>query len=201
LFFGSTTERVLRETTIPVLVTPPIAVGPLTPEEVKGRVRRVLVPVDLTDATTRQVQLARRVAETIDVPVLLTHVIEPARFPLPPRTHLPNVDAERRARADKMLEGLRQTIPAALKPEAFVVYGDPAEEIVKVAHDRQAGLIVMGLHSSPLTGPRMGSVTYRVLCLAPTLVLALPPQPSTAPARIDVALSSAIQAVGSMPTM
>ena len=33
----------------------------------------------------------------------------------------------------------------------------------------------MGLHASALAGPRMGSVTYRVLCLAPSLVLALPP--------------------------
>ena len=44
-----------------------------------------------------------------------------------------------------------------------------------MAHDRDAGLIVMGLHGSPLLGPRMGSVTYRLLCLAPTLVFALPP--------------------------
>ena len=35
----------------------------------------------------------------------------------------------------------------------------------------------MGLHSSPVLGPRMGSVTYRVLCLAHRLVLALPPVP------------------------
>jgi Universal stress protein family len=55
------------------------------------------------------------------------------------------------------------------------VYGDPAEELAKVARDRQAGLVVMGLHGSPLLGPRMGSVTYRMLCLLPTLVLALPP--------------------------
>jgi hypothetical protein len=34
----------------------------------------------------------------------------------------------------------------------------------------------MGLHGSPLLGPRMGSVTYRMLCLSPTLVLALPPK-------------------------
>jgi nucleotide-binding universal stress UspA family protein len=51
--------------------------------------------------------------------------------------------------------------------------------LAKVAADRDAGLIVMGLHSSPLLGPRMGSVTYRVLCLAHRLVLALPPVPAT----------------------
>ncbi len=55
------------------------------------------------------------------------------------------------------------------------MHGDPAEEIAKLARDRHAGLIVMGLHGSPLLGPRMGSVTYRVLCLAPGLLLAVPP--------------------------
>jgi nucleotide-binding universal stress UspA family protein len=69
----------------------------------------------------------------------------------------------------------RPAIPANLRPEALVAYGDPAEEIAKVARDRSAGLIVIGLHASSLMGPRMGSVTYRVLCLTSTLVLALPP--------------------------
>jgi len=68
------------------------------------------------------------------------------------------------------------TVPPELRPEPLVAYGDPAEELAKVAHDRQVGLVGSGLHGSPLLGPRMGSVTYRVLCLSPTLVLALPPQ-------------------------
>ena len=64
--------------------------------------------------------------------------------------------------------------PPDLHAEALVAYGDPAEEIAKLARDRQAGLIVINLHGSPMLGLRMGSVTYRVLCLAPALVLALP---------------------------
>ena len=48
-------------------------------------------------------------------------------------------------------------------------------------NDRQVGLIVVGLHASPLFGPRMGSVTYRLLCLTKTLVLAVPPQFSDIP--------------------
>ena len=70
---------------------------------------------------------------------------------------------------------LMATLPLRLHPEALVAYGDPAEELAKVARDRHAGLVVMGLHGSPLLGPRMGSVTYRMLCLSPGLVLALPP--------------------------
>ena len=76
----------------------------------------------------------------------------------------------------KALAELASSVPPELRPEALVAYGDPAEEIAKVARDRDAGLIVIGLHASTLLGPRMGSVTYRVLCLTSTLVLALPPQ-------------------------
>src|ERR1700754_1328151 len=48
LFFGSTTERVLRETTVPVLLTPAPDHGPTRPEDVKKAVKRILVPVDLS---------------------------------------------------------------------------------------------------------------------------------------------------------
>lgn len=185
LFFGATTERVLRETTIPVLVTPPQDTGPLYVEDIPRSVRRVLAPVDLSAATARQVRIARGLAEALSVPLLLAHVVEPARFPVPAQRHLPSVDAERRARADQALEELVATVPARLTPEGLVVYGDPAEEIAKVARERQAGIIVMGLHASEPAGPRMGSVTYRVLCLTPTLVLALPP--AAAPARRQLA--------------
>jgi nucleotide-binding universal stress UspA family protein len=175
MFFGSTAERVLRETTIPVLVTPAGDQGPLRPEDVQGSVRRVLLPVDLTGPSTQQLRVAQRIASDLSVPLLLLHVVEPLRAILPPRVHLPNVDAERRDRAERTLADLLATLPAATRTEALVVFGEPSEEIAKVAADRSAGLIVMGLHSSELLGPRMGSVTYRVLCLAPKLVLALPP--------------------------
>jgi len=175
LFFGSTTERVLRETSVPVLLTPAAETGPLTLEDVKRAVRRVLAPVDLSSATARQVRVARGIAEALEAPLLLLHVIEPLRYPIPSHISLPSIDAERRSRAEQALEGLISAMPPRVKAEALVGYGDPAEEIAKTAHDRKEGLIVMGLHASALAGPRMGSVTYRVLCLAPSLVLALPP--------------------------
>src|SRR5262245_23176873 len=48
LFFGSTTERVLRETTIPVLITPASDPGQLGREDIKKLIGRILVPVDLS---------------------------------------------------------------------------------------------------------------------------------------------------------
>ncbi len=177
LFFGSTTERVLRETTVPVLVTYGIESLQVQPGDLGRLVRRVLVPVDLTDASEHQVLAARSVAEAFHVPLLLLHVVEPVRMMIAAQPRQPKIDAERRYRAERQLDAAAARLPAALKPETLVAFGEPAEEIAKVAGDREAGLIVMGLHSSPLLGPRMGSVTYRVLCLAHRPVLALPPQP------------------------
>jgi nucleotide-binding universal stress UspA family protein len=178
LFFGSTTERVLRETTKPVLVTPSIDPGPVTIEDAKRLIRRILVPVDLTPASRHQTDVARALAEGVGVPLILVHVVEPLRTRLAARLHLAGIEADRRAVAEDGLNALLATVPPRLHPEALVAYGEPAEELAKVARDRQAGLVIMGLHGSPLLGPRIGSVTYRLLCLAPTLVLAIPPQTS-----------------------
>jgi hypothetical protein len=52
-------------------------------------------------------------------------------------------------------------------------------------------LIVIGLHASPLAGPRMGSVTYRVLCLSQTPVLALPPVSPASAARVRLPVMEA----------
>jgi len=174
LFFGSTTERVLRETSVPVLVTPGNDPGPLQINDIRHAVRRVLTPVDLAADTAHQLAITARVAETLDVPWMVLHVIEPVRSLVASALGLPNMEAERRDRAERQLESTIASLTSA-KPEMLIAYGEPAEEVAKVATDRNTGLIVMGLHSSPLRGPRMGSVTYRVLCLAHRLVLALPP--------------------------
>jgi nucleotide-binding universal stress UspA family protein len=178
LFFGSTTERVLRETTRPVLVTPPHDPGPIRIEEAKRLLGRVLVPVDLSAASLHQTQIGRGIAEALDIPLIAVHVVEPIRSRLASKLQGASIEANRRAVAEDRLNELLATTPRRLQAESLVAYGDPAEEIAKVARDRNAGLVVMGLHGSPLLGPRMGSVTYRLLCLAPMLVLAIPPKNS-----------------------
>jgi nucleotide-binding universal stress UspA family protein len=176
LFFGSTTERVLRETTVPVLVTPPANPGPIHIEDARRLLGRIVVPVDLSPASVFQTQAARALAETLDLPLVLVHVIEPVKSRLLARLSLTGLDANRRAAAEESLDELVATIPRRTHPEALIVFGDPAEEAAKVVRDRKAGLVVMGLHGTPLLGPRMGSVTYRMLCLSQALVLALPPK-------------------------
>jgi nucleotide-binding universal stress UspA family protein len=161
---------------VPVLVTPGDAAAS-DPEDVRKNIRRVLVPVDLTAASWHQLGVAGRLANSLSVPLLAVHVIEPVRSMLSTNRTPSTVETERRYRAEQELARMADGLEGASRPEVLVAYGEPAEEIAKVAGDRRAGLIVMGLHSSPVLGPRMGSVTYRVLCLAHRLVLALPAVP------------------------
>jgi nucleotide-binding universal stress UspA family protein len=178
LFFGSTAERVLRESAIPVLLTESVTHGPATWEDMVAEVNRVLVPVDLLPGSELHVRDALRIADTLGVPALITHVIEPTRLPFARRQHGLHIDAERRARADQAIEAMVDSATTSHRPEGLVAYGEPAEEIAKVARDRHAGLIVMGLRATGSPHGRMGSVTYRVLCVSHAMVLALPPAPN-----------------------
>jgi nucleotide-binding universal stress UspA family protein len=194
LFFGSTTERVLRETSIPVLATAGKGQGPETMEDLKRAVRRILVPVDLSHASIHHVQVAAAIADGLQLPLVVTHVVEPVRSPLAVRLHLPSIELERRARAEDALVRLIAVLPSHVQADGLVGYGDPAEEISKIARDRQAGLIVIGLQGSPMLGARMGSVTYRALCLSSCLVLAIPPESAAARSQAS-ALTGAVAGI------
>jgi len=174
-FFGSTTERVLRDAHTPVLITPRDGAAVTSLHDIGRRVHRVMAPVDLTSASATQVRVAAGIATAIGTPLLLLHVIEPLFVPPSIRLAIPGSDAERRAEAEARLGELAVTGDGSTKVETLVVSGDPSDEIVKCAEARDSGLIVIGLHSSGFLAPRMGSVTYRVLCLTNALVLALPP--------------------------
>ena len=186
-FFGSTTERVLRETSIPVLSPPPTAPRVTTLGDIGRHVHRIVVPVDFTDASPHQVEIASGVAAGLGAGLILAHVLEPMYVPPRVKLAIPGWDHDRRAAAEqKLLEQLNSCEPHSAV-EALIATGDAAEEIASVAEARRAGLIVMGLHSSGHLGRRMGSVTYRVLCLTRTLVLALPPASDSVPHASDKA--------------
>ena len=171
----------MRETSLPVLVTKATDHGPVQASQVASLINRVLVPIHSAARAQAQLRAAGLIATALKVPLLLTHVVEPTRRPKWRAHERPSVDAERRASVEERLEALAQTVPAAGRPETLVVFGDPAEEIAKIARDRRAQLVVIGLRAPEPGGPRIGCVTYRVLCLAPSLVLSLPPVRTLAP--------------------
>jgi universal stress protein A len=176
--FGSTTERVLRQTTIPVVITPAHDPGPESLEDWRASVKQLLVPVDFSQYSERQTQVARGLAEALGASILLVHVLEPLSAGVAAENVVAAVDALRRTTAQTRLDALLTSIAPPLQPATMLLTGDPAREIARLAKEHSIGAIVMGLHSAIGGGPRMGTVTYRVLCEAPALVVAWPPSRS-----------------------
>ena len=172
LLLGSTTERVLRETTTPVLVVPDEHEALTSLADPRHGIHRVLAPVDLTGWSRPQVAIAAKLASALSVPLVLAHVVEPVHILDGSGLDEESLDAWRRAGAEAALADLARA--EADGADTLVLSGQPAAEIAATAAQRNIGLIVMGLHGSGWTRPRLGSVTYRVLCLTQSLVLALP---------------------------
>jgi nucleotide-binding universal stress UspA family protein len=176
MFFGSTTERVLRETPVPVLITPDAKPQSTSLSELARHINHILVPVDMSGASRHQLTVAAGLAEALAAGLIVSYVLEPIFVSPSVRMAMPATDAARRADAEDKLAALAASVTPRVHLETMVVTGDPSEEIITLAEARNANLIVVGLHSSGMLGPRMGSVTYRVLCRTNALVLALPPQ-------------------------
>jgi nucleotide-binding universal stress UspA family protein len=175
---------VLRDTPVPVLVTP----GHQRPtgglSEIAGQIGRVIAPVDLTESSRHQLVVAGGIAGGLSVPLIVANVLEPVFIAHDVRLAVSAAEGARRAHVEERLAEIVASFAPPIRAESIVLTGEPTEEIIKLAEVRQANLIVMGLHSSGLLGPRMGSVTYRVLCLTHALVLAIPPTVAAkAPAR------------------
>ena len=179
MFFGSTTERVLRGTHVPVLITPAARTEALGLSELAAQIYEVVAPVDLTPFSERQIKVAAAIADATRVPLALIHVLKPQNGPSP-------IEAARTE-----LSKLQGLVASRVPTECLVLAGEPSAEIVELASSRHANLIVMGLHSAGLLGPRMGSVTYRVLSSTHAFVLALPPH-ATAPVAQPVAAQGAL---------
>ena len=170
MFFGSTAERVLRESDVPVLVTPSDVHAPGTAADIPAVVRRIIVAVDLSEESGPLAQLGAFVGQSFNIPVLLMHTLEPLGAPPRARADLPSLQRMVRERAEASLQKLAAGAAGTVEPMVFV--GAPAEAIVSAAETRAAGLIVMGLTQSGAR--RVGAVAYRVLSRAHVPVLALP---------------------------
>jgi len=178
MFFGSTTEKVLRTAAIPVLAVTAISgeAAPAGDDRPFASLERLLVPVDLAGFTEGQATLASAFAVEFDVPLLLLHVVAGVQATSRWQPTLEAQDRIRVARARQALEKLASELLVEARVELEVAMGKPADEISALAAERRAGLIVMGLKGpGRKADPRPGSIAYRVLCLAQVPVLAVPP--------------------------
>ena len=177
LFFGSTTEQVLRRVTAPVLAVPrskPLGKPRRRPRRHVPGLARVIVPLDLDGDWTHDVSGATDIARWFGAELLLVYVVP--RLQVPPWLH-PDVEAHDRVRAAEalgILEQVRSTLPAGVRSACRVLVGNPADEIAALAATGPASLVVMTLRGEDRVFVRRGAIAYRVLTHAAAPVLALP---------------------------
>jgi nucleotide-binding universal stress UspA family protein len=177
VLIGSTTERMLRRSAIPILAVPSIPAG-ATSAQTPARLwpgAAILVPVDLGEQSARDIRDAEIIARAFGTSIVLVHVVPPLQTPPWYRSDLSAHHRLRVAKAQRQLESLSKAVGRGVSIETRVVAGVPADEIAALAAETRIGLVVMHRRKGPgLFGSRAGSIAAHVLRQAITPVLALP---------------------------
>ena len=175
---GSVAERVVQRVTSPILIVPAV-------EHDGGTVTvppfgRIVCATDFESASTAALDMALPIAQKAGGRLTLVHVMNGVspdsmarytlRFRVPEYYRFLAAEAWRR---------LQQTIPPEARRSgsvhARVAAGRPSDEIVRIANEARADLIVMGVTSRGAIGRRLiASTAARVMRRAGCAVLAVP---------------------------
>ena len=180
LVLGSVTEKVLRKATCAVLTVPPRARATSTLP-----FKRLLCAVDFSDPSLAALTFACSLAQESAAELAILHVIEwPWQEPPPPvLEELPPEQAAalgeyRRYLEKSAMNRLKALVPGELWDRCAiaprVVHGKSYVEVLRVAAEGRADLIVMGVHGrNALDMMLFGSTTNQVVRRATCPVLTL----------------------------
>ena len=188
LFLGSVTERVLRRLPCPVLT---VCHEEGLTWEAPGLVRKILCATDLQESSPGTISFALALATRFEASLTLLHVVEGASdTPFAPllgdldharfQAELVGIAREKMAKA--VPEEVRSHGPAL---DERVSVGRASEEILKLATEQRADLIVMGTQGrGPLGRMLFGSTAHQVVRHATCPVLTVRPT-TTRPRAVD----------------
>ncbi len=138
--------------------------------------KTILVALDSSDLSQQVIQTLDELQIQRATKIILSHVILPPESDMETAVDRPHTSEELLYRhIEKQLESYQAAL--SCETELEIVTGDPAAEIVRLAHIHQADLIVIG--SRGLTGMKRileGSVSSQVVADAPCSVLVVKPQ-------------------------
>lgn len=134
--------------------------------------KKILIPVDFSDTSLLAITHGAFTAQLTKGDVYLLHVIN--SYYVAQNLFLPTIDilntSEVEAKATEKLSHLAADIAKkyGIKVDCIVKTGSPSTEIVDVAEEIGASLVVMGTHGySPLEEMLIGSVALKVLTKSP----------------------------------
>src|SRR5262245_27902730 len=167
-FMGSTTEKLLRHSPVPLVTISAAGEKSLT----APRFRRILVTTDFSDGTADALAYAFSVAQENESEITLLHVV-----------HDISVDMSGRYQ-DSLLNGVRRQLEDLIPAEARnwcnvltrVETGVPYRIIQRILEDQKIDLLVMNIHGKGmLERALLGSTAERVVRAASCPVMSIPP--------------------------
>lgn len=168
LVLGSVAEEVFRRARCPVMT-----IGPHTLVEgaAEGRIGTILYAVDSEEGTKESLPYALGLARKHQAKLVLLHV-------LPPMEEIPPAEIEFMAAGTRqqLLNLIPPVTELACPPEPIVVFGAAADEVLRVAQQQQAELIVMAVRRVGLSlaaAHLPWATAHRVVCEAPCPVLTI----------------------------
>jgi len=167
LLLGSVAEQVLRSVYLPVMT-----VGPEAHLAVARNGERVVLHATSLRETSRpSAALACQAAATQNAKLVLLHVLPPVE--VMERKHMPTgLDSSAMVELRILAEETGARCCSAVEP--VILHGNPSIEILALASERRAGLIVLGAtHRLALENLTRDRTVYRVLAHARCPVLTL----------------------------
>lgn len=176
LLLGSTTERVLRQTRVPVLGVPGgAAAAGLDDSGPRFTLKAVVAASDFSAPARAAVELAGGLARDLAAALVVIHAVAPVFVPVEWQPYVDVADEQRATETRERLEKWLQEIAPGLPAETVVTVDRPADSIAAIAAEKRAGVIVMGLSGERgAFATRPGSIAYRVLSAARVPVLVVP---------------------------
>lgn len=170
MLLGSVAEEVVRQAPCPVCtVRNAIETAP------SEAVRRIMVPIDFSDGSTRALRHARELALTYGAEIVALHAIEEVVLPMAYGMAPKQVDAEAvRPNVERALADLLSEHVGVEHARAEIRVGYPPQEILDAIDEEEIDWVVMGTHGRQgLNRLLMGSVAERIVRHAPCPVLTL----------------------------
>ena len=148
---GSAVEGICRVATCPVLT-----VGPDHPSS-RIKLDNILVPTDLSEESMRALPFVVGLAGAYGAKVTVLHVL--------PEETAGNPDAQKLSEpVCRNMVHMFEPQLAPLKTEFVIESGETVETILKVAHEKSADMIVLGVRDAFLPGIHVRtSVAYRIM--------------------------------------
>ncbi|MGQ0736737.1 MAG: universal stress protein [Acidobacteriota bacterium] len=173
LVLGSVTEQVLQTAPCAVLTVPPSAAEtPPVP-----LCTRIVCPIDFSDASLNALDCAVTIAKRAKARLSVSHIVElPPEIPDSPALNLSRYREDRFAHASAAMAEALAPYRSEPMVDELVLAGRAGPEILRLASEQQADLIVMGVQGRGSVDMLLfGSVTQHVLRQTTCPLLTIPP--------------------------